>query len=222
MDIKQAIETRHSVRQYSEQPIAEDAATELQAFVDECNTQSGLNMQLKFGDNKGFTGILRGMILKNARNYLAIVGKNDASLEELGGFWGEKVVLKATQLGLGSCWFAMGVKKDLLKITKDEKFLIVIALGYAVKEGKAHSSKPLENLYHIADGSSVPEWFIAGVKAARLAPTANNQQKFKFTLMGNSSVKAESLGGAFSGIDLGIVKCHFEIGAETQNFTWVK
>ena len=221
MDIKQAIEARHSVRQYTEQPIAEDAVTELQAFVDECNTQSGLNMQLKFGDNKGFSGI-RGMLLKNVRNYLAIIGKNDASLEELGGFWGERVVLKATQLGIGSCWFAMGVKKDLLKINKDEKLLIAIALGYAAKEGKAHSSKPLENLYHIEDGSGTPEWFIVGVKAAQLAPTATNQQKFKFTLMENSGVKAESLGGAFSGIDLGIVKCHFEIGAEPQNFTWVK
>jgi nitroreductase len=148
------------------------------------------------------------------------VGKDDTSLKELGGYWGEKVVLKATQLGVGSCWYANGVKKDLLGIAKDEKFLIVIVLGYAAKEGKAHSSKPLEKLYHINDGSEAPEWFLAGVKAAQLAPTANNQQKFRFTLLENSNVRAESLGGAFSGIDLGIVKYHFEIGAEPHKFTW--
>ena len=154
-------------------------------------------------------------------NYLAIVGKNNGSLEELGGYWGEKVVLKATQLGLGSCWFAMGVRKDLLEISREEKFLIVVALGYAAKEGKAHTSKPLEKLYSIQDGSSAPEWFMAGVKAAQLAPTANNQQKFKFILQNDGNVRAESLGGMLSGIDLGIVKCHFEIGAGPHSFKWI-
>lgn len=42
-----------------------------------------------------------------------------------------------------------------------------------------------------------------------LAPTAMNQQKFKFVLKGDQ-VEAASTGGFYSKIDLGIVKYHFE------------
>ena len=52
-----------------------------------------------------------------------------------------------------------------------------------------------------------------------LAPTAINQQKFRFTLAGDT-VKAQSTGGFFSKVDLGIVRYHFELGAGTENFTW--
>lgn len=36
----------------------------------------------------------------------------------------------------------------------------------------------------------MPQWFVNGVNAALLAPTAMNQQKFFFTLQPDGSVKA--------------------------------
>jgi hypothetical protein len=114
----------------------------------------------------------------------------------------------------------MGAKKDLIEIVQGEKLLIVVAMGYAAQEGKAHTSKPLEKLHSIQDGDKTPDWFLSGVNAAQLAPTANNQQKFMFSLTTDGSVRAGSLGGAFSRIDLGIVKRHFEIGTSLQGFTW--
>lgn len=57
------------------------------------------------------------------------------------------------------------------------------------------------------------------VEAALLAPTAMNQQKFLLTLEGDA-VKAESTGGFYSKVDLGIVKYHFEAGAGKDHFTW--
>ena len=75
-----------------------------------------------------------------------------------------------------------------------------------------------------ADGE-VPGWFKAGMEAALLAPTAMNQQKFKFTLKEGNKVKAEptfSLAGkAYLNYDLGIVKYHFEVAAGKENFTWL-
>lgn len=45
-------------------------------------------------------------------------------------------------------------------------------------------------------------------------------QKFKFTLDGNSvSAKPGKLGTNLK-VDLGIVKCHFELGAGKDNFNW--
>lgn len=62
--------------------------------------------------------------------------------------------------------------------------------------------------------------FKNGVKAALLATTAMNQQKFMFTLSGSKvSVKAGM--GFYTRLDLGIVKYHFEVGAGKDNFGWV-
>ena len=58
----------------------------------------------------------------------------------------------------------------------------------------------------------LPDWFQKGVKAALLAPTAMNQQKFQFILNG-SQVSAKAGYGFYTKLDLGIVKYHFELGS---------
>ena len=62
-------------------------------------------------------------------------------------------------------------------------------------------------------------WFTGGVEAALLAPTAMNQQKFRFGKAGDM-VTATAGTGFYSKIDLGIAKLHFEIGAGKENFKW--
>ncbi len=52
-----------------------------------------------------------------------------------------------------------------------------------------------------------------GQQATLLAPTAMNQQRFRFTLLPDDTVRAESRGGSYSHVDLGIVKYHFQLGA---------
>lgn len=69
--------------------------------------------------------------------------------------------------------------------------------------------------------SQTPEWFINGVKSALLAPTAMNQQKFYFTLK-DGKVSAKAGVGFYVKVDLGIAKCHFELGAGAENFVWSK
>ena len=62
------------------------------------------------------------------------------------------------------------------------------------------------------------------MKAALLAPTAINQQKFEFILHVGNKVEARTRFTMFNGyapIDLGIAKCHFEIGAGKDNFEWM-
>ena len=67
---------------------------------------------------------------------------------------------------------------------------------------------------------SAPQWYKHGVACALLAPTAINQQKFKFELRPGNKVTAKAGFGPYSKVDLGIVKYHFEIGAGTENFDW--
>ena len=81
-----------------------------------------------------------------------------------------------------------------------------------ISEGKPHKSKSPEQVIE-AKGDR-PYWFNKGVDMALLAPTAINQQKFTIRLNEDESVDFVDKGGIFSQVDLGIVRCHFEIGAE--------
>ena len=63
---------------------------------------------------------------------------------------------------------------------------------------------------------------VFAVKAALLAPTAMNQQRFRFTLLPDDTVRAESRGGSYSHVDLGIVKYHFQLGAGRESFRWAE
>lgn len=67
----------------------------------------------------------------------------------------------------------------------------------------------------------MPEWFIRGVEAALLAPSAMNQQKFSLELNG-SQVTIRPGAGFYTSVDLGIVKYHFELGAGKENFVWAE
>jgi uncharacterized protein YfiM (DUF2279 family) len=57
------------------------------------------------------------------------------------------------------------------------------------------------------------------MEAAQLAPTAINQQKFRFELNGDA-VKASAGFGFYTKVDLGIAKCHFEAGADGSGWQW--
>jgi hypothetical protein len=57
----------------------------------------------------------------------------------------------------------------------------------------------------------MPEWFVAGVDAALMAPTAVNQQKFVFSLEGEeASVRVKGF-GSYAKVDLGIIAYHFDV-----------
>lgn len=220
MDLAEAIEQRHSVRSYTEQRIEGEVLAELQKEVAACNEESGLNIQLIVDEPEAFSGFKAHYgKFSNVRNYLGLIGKKEDGLDEKIGYYGERLVLKAQQLGLNTCWVALTYSKRKSKcvVEKGEKMVCVIALGYGATQGVAHKSKPVSSLCR-TDGD-MPAWFAAGMNAAILAPTAINQQKFRLTLEDNK-VHAESMGGPYASVDLGIVKHHFEIGAGLDNFEW--
>lgn len=65
-------------------------------------------------------------------------------------------------------------------------------------------------------------WFAAGVEAARLAPTALNQQRYRFELLEDGrTVRARALPAVSCGkVDLGIARLHFELGANAVSRDW--
>lgn len=217
MDLKEAMERRHSVRQYQDRPIPPETAEALEREVSACNGESGLHIQLVLEEPEAFRGPLAHYgRFRNVRNYLCLAGPQGAELEEAIGYYGQRLVLRAFQLGLDSCWVALTFRKRKCRCTLNpgEKLVCVIALGYGQSHGVPHRSKSPEAVSRWT-GDAPPDWFQAGVRAALLAPTAVNQQKFRLTLEGDR-VRAEALRGSYTRLDLGIVKYQFELGAERK------
>ena len=220
MDLMEAMKERHSVRQYTDQTLDEEVIRLLTEEIDACNQESGLHIQLVKNEPKAFDGFMAHYgKFSGVTNYIAMVGKKGPALEETCGYYGERLVLKAQQLGLNTCWVAMTYSKvkAAYAVAPGEKLCIVIALGYGENQGVPHKSKAASQISQ-AEGTP-PDWFQAGVSAALLAPTAMNQQKFTFSLDG-SRVTAKAGVGFYSKIDLGIAKYHFELGAGTGHFVW--
>lgn len=220
MTLEEAISSRHSVRQYQNKPLEAEIIAELQSEIDACNATSGMNIQLVTNEPKAFDSFMAHYgKFSGVTSYLALIGKNDSELDEKCGYFGERLALRAQQLGLNSCWVAMSYQKikSAYVVGNGEKLCLVIALGYGKTQGVAHKSKTPAEVVKTDVGT--PDWFKKGVEAALLAPTAMNQQKFSFALSGNKvTVKAGM--GFYAKVDLGIVKYHFEIGAGKENFCW--
>lgn len=209
MDILQIMKARHSVRQYHPGKKIESGIKEtLIALANECNRESGLNIQIIFDEPKCFDSKMAHYgKFSGVENYIALVGKKGSGLDEKAGYYGERLVLKAQELGLNTCWVAMTHGKSAAEIKKGEKLACIIALGYGVVQGIPHKSKPMERLCDHASG--MPDWFLKGMEAAMLAPTALGQQRFYITLEGEK-VSARAGKGFYTKMDLGIVKYHFE------------
>ena len=208
-DIITAMENRHAVRAYDpEKKIPKEITDKLREKIDLLNAESGLHIQLVTDEPKAFDSFMAHYgKFSGVTNYI-----------EMCGYYGEQLVLLASQLGLDSCWVAMSYAKvkNAYTIAKGEKLCCVISLGYGKTHGTPHKSKSPEEVAVIKDDT--PEWFINGVKAALLAPTAMNQQKFGFMLDGDK-VLAKAGNGILSDMDLGIVEYHFEVGSGKEIFS---
>lgn len=218
MTLVEAINARHSVRSFNDKKIDAEIAGELQKTIDECNRLSGFNIQLVLDEPNAFsTRMAHYGSFRNCKNYIAMIGPKNC--DEKCGYYGEKIVLKAQQLGLNSCWVALsyGKSKVPCRIPGGQKLYVVIALGYGTSQGVQHKSKSMDELCKVS--GEMPQWFFNAMTLAMLAPTAVNQQKFLFTL-DNDTVYAKALRAFYSKMDLGIAKYHFEIGAGDAEFKW--
>lgn len=211
-EIIELMRERHSVRQYTDLPIPQDVREKLLTEMTRLNRESGLHMQLFFDEPECFDSAMAHYgKFTGVRNYLAIVGKKSADLEEKSGYYGEKIVLLAQSLGLNSCWVGLTHGKSHAEIGRGEKQVIVVSLGYGEDQGVTRKTKTIEQLCQVA--GEMPDWLRAGMEGALLAPTAVNQQKFLITWDGQDLAARVNGRGFFSKTDLGIVKCHFELAS---------
>lgn len=231
MELNEAIERRCSRRTYIDRPIDDEKVRKLEALIKEGNNEGHLHLQLVLNDGKAFQGIRKSYgLLKGVQNYIALVGKEDKSLREKVGYYGERIVLEATRLGLGTCWIGGSFDKKSCNCSMEEGevLIAVIAIGnipveHTLKEKiilKAVHGKSKEVTEMYEADEEVPNWFKDGMKAVQKAPSAMNKQPAKFYYK-NSIVTAKVHDGKdHQEIDLGIAKLHFEIGAQGGKWQW--
>ena len=220
MDYRKLFEERNTVREYLDEPLSLEHEQLLEAYLQQINQENGLHFQLALNASQVFENHVKPKgRFENARNFITLVSADLPNRNEDIGYYGEKVVLYAQHLGLNTCWIASTYTDDPTTYTLEdgESLSMIISVGQGQHQGKAHNSKPIEETYEA--NQEVPEWFMNGVRAALRAPTARNQQSYRFILV-DEGVKAVDLGGNRSDVDLGIVKLHFELGAQ-KTINWV-
>ena len=222
MTLQEAIEARHSVRAFINQPLAADVVKVLEEKIAVLNLEGKLHIQLIQNEPKAFLGtIAKYGKFRNVGNYIVMAGQKADDLDERVGYYGEQLVLLAQTLG-GLSYSKM---PGTYVLDEGEKIACYIALGYGETQGVGHKIKTINQVSNASDVT--PTWFRKGVETALLAPTAVNQQKFSFEYVGMKdghhqvhAKKGFSMIG-YTQMDLGIAKYHFEIGAGKENFEWV-
>lgn len=225
MNLYEAIPQRFSCRAFSDAGVGEDVLDALREELERANDVDGLSFQL-FGPGEGNLQLKRQMFATQAPCYLALVGTDDALGKELVGYYGERLVLLATALGLGTCWVAGTFDRTsvVAEIGAGQALHDVIPFGRmpeklplkqrTIRAGLRKRDRKLGSYLPDADFDSAPDWVHEGVKAVAAGPSAVNGQPVVFGWDGSSltaRLTKHKLG--LEETDLGIAKLHFELAA---------
>ena len=190
----ETIRERHSVREYDGKPLSRAEFDALIAVVGECARESGLDIQL-VGDNpEVFNVIARFGLIRGCRTHVAFV-VDDAkargvAADEAIGYWGQKIVLAAQDMGLNTCWCALcSRKKSRAVVASGKKIRLIIAVGHGKTQGFSRKTKSVEALSSV-ECVKAPAWFAAAMEAAQLAPTAGLSRSLCKSFHRNLSILA--------------------------------
>lgn len=207
-----AIYRRSSVRKFAAAPDKE----QLDRLGVLCRKASWQGVTLRMFKGPGLKGAIRGTDV-----YAVIVAKRGTPME-LEGYMGEALVLEATAMGLGTCWLGAGFYPDVIhrnvNLQNDEAVHCVIALGKvdALPEFKP-KRRDVQAVCGMTEGQlgELGAWQKDAVLAARLAPSAINQQPWKIAAdkASVSILERPVLYGKFAPLDRGICMLHAAVGA---------
>lgn len=218
-DLYNAIWKRTAVRKYLDTHIESSKIDFLNRVIKDVNDTSGLTIEFIEVSDAFKTVKTLGMF-KNVRSVIVFKGKtDDPDLSEKCGYYGEQVILAATDLGLGTCWVAatFNKKSESLNVKDDETLICVSPVGYGV-DGISETTKMPESPHRktisisqfLSGNTEVPDWVSDGIKAVQFAPTAMNSQKARFRYA-NDVLTVDIPAGTLNLVDLGITKLHFEL-----------
>lgn len=225
MNMIDAINTRISRRTYLDTPIEPAKLALLQKEIDKANAESGLTITFLQDGAESFEGDKSYGMFEGVRSMLVLKGNEDLpNLKEKVGYYGEKLILLAENLELGSCWVGGTFDKEssVFEKSPDEQIICVVPLGNIspsnreekLVRGRIHRHSKEINEMMQAD-RPLTETETEAMKLVQLAPTARNTQKVEFVFEGDEITAQVADDYRFDLVDLGICKLHFETGMKT-------
>lgn len=199
------IKMRVSVRTYEDIPVEEEKVQKLTGFFDS-NTEGPFGNRVKFQiidltdmDIEEIKTFGTYGVIKNARIFMVGVVKRAEKAMEDFGYCMERNLLKATELGLGTCWLGGTFNRSSFaqKIGTSESELLpaISPVGYAgdrksITEKtlrflvKSRHRKPWKEIFFNGDIDSILSEDDAGqyrvpLECVRIAPSASNQQPWR-------------------------------------------
>ncbi len=181
--------------------------------------------------------------IKNPRYFIAGAVKRGAYHWEDYGYLMESIILKMTDLELGTCWlggtFARSEFGKIMQVRDDEVIPAVTPVGYVpgrrsirdrvIRWGaKSHSRKPGERLF-FENNFDRPinfqslDRYREVLEMVRLAPSASNKQPWRIIkiddnyhlfLKRSSKYVSFNISSDLQRVDMGIAMCHFELTAK--------
>lgn len=108
MNIIQAMKERRSVRSFNGKPLSPEMVMDLEKAIHESYTLFGgkISIRLKSFDLQGDFKPSTYGVIKGASDFFLMAMGDDEDSAITAGFQFEQIVLKAWQLGLGTCWIA--------------------------------------------------------------------------------------------------------------------
>ena len=234
MDIIQAMKERRSVRSYNGKPLPPEIIADLQKAIDESYTLFGgkITIRLKYFDLKGdFKPSTYGVIKGASDYFLMAIGEGEDSALTA-GFQFEQIVLKAWEMGLGTCWIAGTYKGSQFdqgeKWREGESLKIICPVGVPEKPRMfekmmrftvgSDKRKPFSELF-FEDDFRKPlnheSKFGESLEMLRIAPSSTNSQPWRVLVKGDKVMFYYKPKGPVSVLDTGIGICHFY---ETEKF----
>lgn len=247
MTITEIIKKRFSCRTYSERSIEDKVLQEFLTIVNDIHKGP-------FGNQPNFRLIhLTSFtiqeakklgtygIIKNARLFIVGTIKNGHLAMEDYGYCKEEIILKATALGLGTCWlggtFQSSNFAQAVDLQKDELLPTITPIGYPAGEKSfterimrrvagSDNRKPWSDIFFTGNFSTPLTPKQAGIYAeamenVRLAPSASNKQPWRILYDAQQNIFHFFIARSFSykligtvslqDIDLGIAMSHFAL-----------
>jgi hypothetical protein len=249
------IRQRKSIRSYTSTPIEEEKNEALTRFLS-ANTTGPFGTKSRFifitasaQDKNSLKGLTTYGMIKNPMGFIiGVVEKSPHNFEDF-GYLMEKNILKATDLGLGTCWLGgtFGSSRFAQKIglRNNEVMPAVTPVGYSVAKinivdsvirnsAGADNRKPWSLLFFKDDeplSSEEAGSYATPLEMVRLAPSANNFQPWRIikeTKTNTFHFYIKRVPGLtffmksdLQRVDIGIAMCHFALSAEENGIKGV-
>jgi nitroreductase len=255
--ITDIIRQRKSIRSFMDTPIEEEKKEALKKFIS-ANTAGPFGTKSRFifvtaspQDKESLKGLITYGMIKNPMGFIiGTVEKKSHNLEDF-GYLMEKNILKATDMGLGTCWlggtFSSSRFAQKIALQDNEILPAVTPVGYVEPNIPAMDSiirnasaadrrKPWSALFfHGERPLAIEELgrYTTPLEAVRLAPSANNFQPWRIIKEPEANIfhfyikRMPGLKQLFfmksdlQLVDAGIAMCHFALAADEEGLKGV-